>query len=103
MKPECCREKSKEKSQIARLEAYLKVLSEPNRLKILCLLKQGECCVCDIFAPLKLPQNLISHHLAALRGLGVINFRKKGARVIYFRNERKITYYQKLLKGIINL
>ena len=45
------------------LPAFLKLLAEPNRLRILMLLARGEQCVCDIEAALDLPQNLVSHHL----------------------------------------
>lgn len=102
MKPTCCQPQSKEAKNIKQIADYIRALDEPNRLKILCLLKRGERCVCDIFEPLNLPQNLVSHHLKALRDVGLIDFRKEGTRVIYFRNEQNITHFQRLLKNIIN-
>jgi len=103
MKQTCCQPQSKEGKRIERIGGYFRVLNEPNRLKILCLLKQGERCVCDIYEPLNLPQNLVSHHLKALRDAGLIDYKKQGTKVIYFRNEQNISVLQKLLINIIKL
>ncbi|HZU12112.1 MAG TPA: metalloregulator ArsR/SmtB family transcription factor [Chloroflexota bacterium] len=51
---------------------------------ILALLAHGERCVCDIEAALALPQNLVSHHLAALRRGGLLSDRRAG-RWVYYR------------------
>lgn len=88
---------------IGQIGDSIRALDEPNRLKILCLLKQGERCVCDIHEPLNLAQNLASHHLKVLRDAGLIDFRKEGTKVVYFRNEENITKFQKLLKEILSI
>lgn len=62
----------------------LKVLSEPNRLRIFALLTQGERCVCDIETAAAMPQNLVSHHLRALRESELIEVRREG-RWAYYR------------------
>ena len=64
----------------------LKIMSEPNRLKIYSFLAAGECCVCDIEAFMKLPQNLVSHHLGVLRDAGYIRARREGRWVHYSVN-----------------
>lgn len=61
----------------------LKVMSEPNRLRIFALLTQGELCVCDIESAVGLPQNLVSHHLGVLREAGFIRARRAGQWVYY--------------------
>jgi ArsR family transcriptional regulator len=61
----------------------LKLMSEPNRLRIFSLLARGELCVCDIEASVKLPQNLVSHHLGVLRDAGFIRARRDGRWVYY--------------------
>ncbi len=66
-----------------KLPAFLKVIAEPNRLRILGLLAHGERCVCDIEAALDLPQNLVSHHLATLRREGLVLDRRDGKWVYY--------------------
>mgnify|MGYP005852845111 CR=1 FL=1 len=61
----------------------LKVMGEPNRLRIFALLAQGELCVCDIENAVGLPQNLVSHHLGVLREAGFIRARRAGQWVYY--------------------
>ncbi len=65
------------------LPAFLKLIADPNRLRILTLLARGERCVCDIETPLDLPQNLTSHHLAALKRAGLVRDRRDGKWVYY--------------------
>lgn len=90
MKLKCCvnNKALKEVSQTADL---LKIIAEENRLKILCVLKKGERCVCDIWQDLDIPQNLASHHLKVLKDAGLIDWRKDGLKVIYSINKKEIT------------
>lgn len=81
---------------------YLKAINEPNRLKILLLLKRGELCVCEIFQLLNLPQNLASHHLKVLKDFDLLESRRRGLKIIYSRNEKAIKKCQNLLNNIIN-
>ena len=85
----CCRDKNSI-SKVENLACILKKISEPNRLKILCLLKDEEKCVCDIWQCLKLPQNLVSHHLKVLKNLGLITSRKEGLKVFYKLNQKVV-------------
>lgn len=55
-----------------------KALSDPTRLKIMYILKNGELCVCEIMAALEKPQSTISHHLNVLKNAGLIKWRKEG-------------------------
>ena len=82
MKLKCCQNKQEEK-EIAQTAAILKLLAEENRLKILCILKNGEHCVCEIIKHLALPQNLVSHHLNKLKEAGLIQGEKDGLWVHY--------------------
>lgn len=54
------------------LLALLKVLAEPNRLRIFNLLMQGVQCNCEIGEALDMAPNLISHHLNKLRSVGLV-------------------------------
>lgn len=80
------------------LSGVLKVLSDKNRLGILCFLKDGKKCVCEIFEHLDLKQNLVSHHLKVLREVELIDFRREGVKKIYYLNKDKLNE----LKGEIN-
>jgi ArsR family transcriptional regulator len=89
-------------SQI-KIKKYLAAIAEPNRLAILEFLKKGEKCACEIHPKLKLPQNLSSHHLKVLKDAGLINSKREGIKIIYYRNEKIINEYQKLLANKIML
>jgi len=75
---------------LAQLSSVLKTLCEQNRMRILCFLMQGERSVCDLAACLNLPQNLVSHHLSVLRGLGLVTARRDAhdARWVYYSVDR---------------
>lgn len=61
-----------------------KTLADETRLRILALLlSEGELCVCDIIAALKLPQSTTSRHLAHLRKAGWVNDRRCGLWIYY--------------------
>src|ERR1035437_4873387 len=64
----------------------LRVLADPTRLRIFRLLRDGEACVCEIAAQLDLAENLVSHHLRALREVGVVHDRRdpSDARWVYY-------------------
>lgn len=82
MKPKCCQnpeciEKTRQNVEL------LKVVAEENRLRILCILKEGELCVCKIIEFLELSQSLVSHHLKILKDAGLIEDDKQGLWVHY--------------------
>jgi len=87
--------------KIERWARVLKKISEPNRLKILCLLKDGEKCVCEIWQCLKLPQNLVSHHLKVLKDFGLVKSRRESTKIIYFLNQKNIKKFISLLSHFI--
>ena len=60
-----------------------KALADPTRIRILALLTAGEICVCHIYESLRLPQSLVSRHLAYLRRSGLVEARKEGLWVYY--------------------
>jgi ArsR family transcriptional regulator len=101
MKPKCCKNK-KSIAEISQIAEFLKVISEENRLKILCLLKENEKCVCDIWQYLDLAQNLASHHLKVLKDFGIVSSRQEGLKVIYSTNKNVIKEYSKLLNNYLN-
>jgi DNA-binding transcriptional ArsR family regulator len=62
---------------------FLKSLANPVRLRILCLLVQGESPVGDIAEKLAARQSLISQHLALLRKDGLVRPRRDGQTIYY--------------------
>ena len=89
------------KNNFSKITEFLKIINEPNRLKILCYLRGGEKCVCEIWENLKLPQNLTSHHLKTLKDFGLINCRKEGRKFIYSSNKKNIKKYASILNNFL--
>ncbi len=61
-------------------------LSEPNRQKILDLLKKGELPVGDIVKNLDITSATLSHHLDILKRADLISSRRQGQQIIYSLN-----------------
>jgi ArsR family transcriptional regulator, lead/cadmium/zinc/bismuth-responsive transcriptional repressor len=74
----------------AALDAALraKALSDPTRLTLAEALREGEeLCVCDLSWIAGRSQNLVSHHLGALRSRGLVRSRRDGKMVMYSLTE----------------
>ena len=69
--------------QIETAARALKAISHPLRLKMLCVIGDGEVCVQDIVEAVGTSQSNISQHLAILRDKGVLLTRKDANRVYY--------------------
>jgi len=65
------------------LARTIKGLVHPTRLAILCLLREGEVCVCELEPALDLRQANISQHLSILRRANLVTSRREGLRVFY--------------------
>jgi ArsR family transcriptional regulator len=79
----CCDSSTLEFSQTDSLATLLKLVGDENRLRLLCLLQQGEHCVCEILDHFEMSQSLVSHHLADLKDAQLVRDRKKGRKVFY--------------------
>lgn len=62
--------------QIEAMSKLLKSMSHPIRLKILCILQDGELSVGDIREQVKTTNANVSQHLTILRNQGIIDYRK---------------------------
>ena len=87
----CC-EKDLEK-----LKDFSKLLSDKNRLRIICALRKEEMCVCEICEQLDLTQNLASHHLKLLEKANIVSWKKVGVKVFYKLNTKELEKNTKLL------
>ena len=100
MKLDCC-ENKKAEGELQSVVVFLKAISEENRLKILCILRKQELCVCDIWQHLDLPQNLVSHHLKVLKDSGLVESRKDSTKVIYSLDAKNTDKFISLLSHFI--
>ena len=100
MKPICCTGNCK--VTVNKTIRFLKIISDENRLRIICLLSRGDRCVCDIWQYLKIPQNLASHHLKVLKDFKLLTSKKQGLKVFYKLNTRLLNQYQTTLAHFLN-
>jgi len=61
----------------------LKALSDETRLRILNLLLERECCVCEVMQALDISQTRASRNLSALYDAGFLKLRKDGLWSLY--------------------
>lgn len=67
-----------------------KAFCDPNRLRILGILKSGEHCACKLLEILEVSQSTLSHHMKILTESGIVNVRKEGKWSHYSLSEKGI-------------
>lgn len=83
------------------LAQTLKALSDPIRLRIVLLLQaEGELCVCDLMAVLKLPQSTVSRHLAYLKRNCWVDIRRQGLWMYYKLSKESCEICKELLQTL---
>jgi ArsR family transcriptional regulator len=83
------------------LAQTLKALSDPIRLRIVLLLQaEGELCVCDLIAVLKLPQSTVSRHLAYLKRSCWVDTRRDGVWMYYSLSHDSCTICKEMLQTL---
>jgi DNA-binding transcriptional ArsR family regulator len=63
--------------------ALMRVMSNPDRLLLLCQLTQGERCVGELEELLDIQQPTLSQQLAVLREEALVNTRREGKQIYY--------------------
>jgi DNA-binding transcriptional ArsR family regulator len=67
-----------------RVARRFRALGDPTRLTLALALREGrELCVCDLSWISERSQNLVSHHMRALRADGLVRSRREGKMVMY--------------------
>ncbi|MCT4616912.1 MAG: metalloregulator ArsR/SmtB family transcription factor [Candidatus Gracilibacteria bacterium] len=86
------------------LKQAFNVLSEPNRIRIICMLGKSEedLCVCEIVDDLGLKQNLVSHHLGVLKKINLVSSEKKGKYIYYSLNKEVYDKLKKIIGEVFN-
>jgi DNA-binding transcriptional ArsR family regulator len=66
-----------------------RALGDPTRLTLALALREGgELCVCDLAWIAERAENLVSHHLRALRTAGLADYRRDGKMALYSLTEQ---------------
>ena len=74
-----------------RLSLTYKVLGDPNRLKIVMVLRTVEMCVCDLAAFTGLSASAVSHQLRRLKDLALVKSRRDGQIIYYSLDDEHVT------------
>ncbi len=78
-----------------------KALSDETRLRILNLLLERECCVCEVMQVLGISQSRASRNLGALYEAGFLKLRKDGLWSLYsLDKEGMSSYLSNLVDGV---
>src|SRR6186713_874222 len=81
-----------------RAAGQARALADPTRLMLAAALgKAEELCVCDLAWIAERSQNLVSHHLRALKGEGLVRSRREGKMVVYALTEAGVTLVEAVL------
>lgn len=79
------------------VDRLFRAFSDRTRLRILYLLLEGELCVCDLVAVLRVPQPTASRHLAYLRRAGLVQVRKEQSWSYYSLADPRNSFHARLL------
>jgi len=81
----------------------LKAVSDETRLRIMKVLLERECCVCEIMQALDISQSRASRNLGILQDAGFLKARREGLWMVYSVDWQVVNRYAtplaKLLKG----
>ena len=75
---------------LKRRSDIFKALSDPNRLKLIYLLMDGEKCVSELLPYFKILQPTVSVHLLLLQDNGLLSVRKDGRKRYYSLADEKV-------------
>jgi ArsR family transcriptional regulator len=78
-----------------------KALSDGTRLRILNILMERECCVCEVMQVLGISQPSASRHLSILHDAGLLKAKKEGIWMNYAVDHAGMpAYVQEIIKGV---
>lgn len=70
----------------------LKLMGDKTRLTIVAILKQRECCVCELLEVFDMSQPSISQHLRKLKDAGMVKEERRGQWIYYSLNQQSELY-----------
>jgi len=79
----------------------VKALSDETRLRILNLLLERECCVCEVMQALNISQTRASRNLSILYDAGFLKLRKEGLWSLYSLNQDEApAYFSEIVNAV---
>jgi ArsR family transcriptional regulator len=80
------------KVEIEKAATLLKLLGDKTRLTTVSILKERECCVCELLEVFETSQPAISQHLRKLKDLGLVKEERRGQWIYYSLNQNSELY-----------
>jgi ArsR family transcriptional regulator, arsenate/arsenite/antimonite-responsive transcriptional repressor len=87
-------------TDLTRLRRQFHALSDETRLRLIDLLRNGECCVCELTDELGAGQSLLSFHLKALKNAGLVTDRREGRWSYYALNAEAFEQLEAFVGGL---
>jgi ArsR family transcriptional regulator, arsenate/arsenite/antimonite-responsive transcriptional repressor len=86
---------------VREITKIFKVLADETKLRILNLLLERECCVCEVKQALQISQSKASRGLTNLYDIGLLKLKKEGLWSLYSIDEETIPNYQmKIIEAV---
>ncbi len=79
----------------------MKALSDETRLRILNVLLERECCVCEVMQALDISQSRASRNLGIIQDAGFLKARRDGAWMLYSIDWKTANHYAALLAKLL--
>lgn len=77
-----------------------KAMADPNRLRIIEMLTEGEKCGCDLLEELQVTQPTLSHHMKVLGECGLVSSYKDGKWQHYSINCPRFLQFKEYLNAV---
>ena len=84
-----------QRTNLTQITNLFKVLSDETRLRVLNLLLERECCVCEVMQSLNISQSKASRALKALYEVGILKLRKDSHWALYSIEINSLKGYMK--------
>ncbi|AKG53774.1 arsenical resistance operon repressor [Dehalogenimonas sp. WBC-2] len=88
-------------NKLERLADQLKALADETRLRIMNLIIERECCVCEVMQALGISQTRASRNLSQLYDAGLLEQRRDGLWTIYYLDSGSGTGHHALLVSAV--
>jgi ArsR family transcriptional regulator len=100
----CCGVPDVDRTWAEGTAGLMKALADPTRLTMIASLWKAEApiCICDFTASLGLSQPTISHHMAKLKEIGLVESEKRGIWIYYRLGAKLAPATRKLLAQLID-
>ena len=83
------------------LTKLFKALSDETRIRILKVLMERECCVCEVMQALDISQSRASRNLGILADAGFVQSRRDGLWIIYSIDKQTVNSYASSLTEML--